>query len=267
MTKKALLFVLCAVAALTGFAQDSDPDTFEIGPYTVDYYGRGDYKVFERPNIGEYFQKHFSKYFIKKDTVIKEVVNVVRPESEPMGHAFQIGVFMALPRYVVLGASNVFGLEGAWKMRLSQQIYFNAGVSFGLRMGKYHMHSYKGSVMEYNNEFKETVMEIGVPISIEFTKLDRKKASLFAGIGVVPTFFTGAEGEMGKDYNTEDNDSKSGFYVAPRIEVGGYVPVGGKLVRIGGFYQNNLNCTPGDYDVYKNRIGRGHVGAKAALVF
>ncbi len=256
MIKKTLLFIMCAIAVLTGLAQNAEPDTLVVGPYFVDYYGPGDYNVFQRIDPYEYFK-------IKKDTVI----NVVRPESEPLKSAFQVGIFMALPRYVVLGASNVFGLEGAWKMRLSQQIYFNAGVSFSLSMGKYHMHSYKGSVMEYNNEFKETVMEIGVPISIEFTKLDRKKASLFAGIGVVPTFFTGAEGEMGKDYNTEDNDSKSGFYVAPRIEVGGYVPVGGKLVRIGGFYQNNLNCTPGDYDVYKNRIGRGHVGAKAALVF
>ncbi len=174
-----------------------------------------------------------------------------------------------MPRYVVLGASNVFGLEGSWKLGLSEQVYFNAGLSFGVRMGKFHRHTYdvNKNSMIYDNEFKETVMEIGVPISIEFTKLDRKKASLFGSIGVVPTFFTGAQGEMGKDYNTEDNDSKSGFYVAPRIEVGGYIPMGGKLVRIGGFYQNNLNCTPGDYDVYKMRIGRGHVGAKAALVF
>jgi len=256
MIKKTLLLVLCAIAAMSGLAQSSEPDTLRVGPYYVDYYGPGDYSVFQRVDPYEYFG-------IKKDTII----NVVRPETEPLGHCFQIGAFMAVPRYAVLGTSSVFGFEGAWKMRLSQQLYFNAGVSFGVRMGKYHMHSYKGSVMDYDNEFKETVMEIGVPISIEFTKLDRKKASLFAGIGVVPTFFTGAEGEMGRDYNTEDNDSKSGFYVAPRIEVGGYVPVGGKLVRIGGFYQNNLNCTPGDYDVYKNRIGRGHVGAKIGLVF
>ena len=136
-------------------------------------------------------------------------------------------------------------------------------------MGKFHRHTYdvNKNIMNYDNEFKETVMEIGVPISIEFTKLDRKKASLFGSVGIVPTFYSGAQGENGNDYNAKDNDSKSGFYAAPRIEIGGYIPVGGKLVRIGGFYQNNLNCTPGDYDIYKNRIGRGHVGAKAAIVF
>lgn len=256
MIKKRLLLAFCLVATLTGFAQISEPDTLIVGPYFVDYYGRGDYNVFQRQKPEEYFGW-------KKDTVI----NVVEPATDPVKSAFQIGVFMALPRYVVLGASNVFGLEGAWKMRLSEKVYFGAGLSFGLRMGKFHRHTYHNNAMFYDNEFKETVMEIGVPIAFEFTKMDRKKASLFASIGVVPTLYTGAQGENGDDYNTEDNDSKSGLYVAPRIEIGGYIPVGGKLVRIGGFYQNNLNCTPGDYDIYKNRIGRGHVGAKAALVF
>lgn len=260
MIKKILLLSLCAVAALTALAQTSEPDSFEVGPYNVDYYGVGDFNYQLKKGIDLY-----DFFRLKKDTV----VNVVESTTEPVKNAFQIGVFMALPRYVVLGASNVFGLEGAWKMRLSQQVYFNAGLSFGARMGKFHRHTYdvNKSTMVYDNEFKETVMEIGVPISIEFTKLDRKKASLFGSIGVVPTFYTGAQGENGDDYNTEDNDSKSGFYVAPRLEIGGYIPVGGRLIRIGGFYQNNLNCTPGDYDVYKNRIGRGHVGAKIGLAF
>lgn len=260
MIKKLLLLSFCAFAALTALAQSSEPDSFEVGPYNVDYYGVGDFNYQLKKGIDLY------NYFrLKKDTV----VNVVESATDPVKSAFQIGVFMAVPRYVVLGASNVFGLEGAWKMRLSRQVYFNAGLSFGVRMGKFHRHTYdvNKSTMLYDNEFKETVMEIGVPISIEFTKLDRKKASLFGSIGVVPSFYTGAQGENGDDYNTEDNDSKSGFYVAPRLEIGGYIPVGSRLIRVGGFYQNNLNCTPGDYDVYKNRIGRGHVGAKIGLAF
>lgn len=260
MIKKTLLLLVCVAVAFAGLAQSSEPDSFEVGPYNVDYYGIGDYNYQLKKDIDLY------EYFrLKKDTV----VNVAQPTADPLKSAFQIGVFMALPRYVVSGASNVFGLEGAWKLGLSQQVYFNAGLSFGVRMGEFHKHTYdaKKNAMVYDNDFKETVIEIGVPISIEFTKLDRKKASLFGSIGVVPTFYSGAQGENGDNYNIEGNDSKSGFYVAPRIEVGGYVPVGGKLVRIGGFYQNNLNCTPGDYDVYQNRIGRGHVGAKIGLVF
>lgn len=261
MTKRTILFVfLCVISASAVLAQNTEPDYFEVGPYEVDYYGVGDYHAQLKKGIDLY-----KFYNLKKDTI----VNVVEPATEPVKNAFQIGLFMALPRYVVLGASNVFGLEGNWKLGLSELVYFNAGLTFGVRMGKFHRHTYdvNKNTMIYDNEFKETIMEIGVPISIEFTKLDRKKASLFGSIGVVPTFYTDAQGADGSDYNTEDNDSKSGFYVAPRIEVGGYIPVGGKLIRIGGFYQNNLNCTPGDYDVYKNRIGRGHVGAKAALVF
>lgn len=261
MIKKTLLLALCAIGALSGFAQSSEPDSFEVGPYNVDYYGVGEVYYQLKKDIDLY------KYFgLKKDTVI----NVVEPATDPVKHAFQLGVFMALPRYVLLNAeSNVFGLEGSWTLGLSEQVYFNAGLSLGVRMGKYHRHTYdvNKNAMIYDNEFKETVMEIGVPISIEFTKLDRKKASLFGSIGVVPTFYSGVQGENGNDYNTDDNNSKSGFYVAPRVEIGGYIPVGGKLVRACGFYQNNLNCTPGDYDVYKNRIGRGHVGAKIGFVF
>lgn len=260
MIKKTFLLAFCLMAAFSVIAQTTEPDSFEVGPYNVDYYGVGDFNYQLKKGIDLY------NYFkLKKDTV----VNVQEVASEPVKSAFQVGVFMALPRYVVLGASNIFGLEGSWKLGLSQQVYFNAGLSLGIRMGKFHRHTYdvNKNSMIYDNEFKETVMEIGVPISIEFTNLDRKKASLFGSIGVVPTFYSGAQGENGNDYNTEDNDSKSGLYVAPCIEIGGYIPVGGKLVRIGGFYQNNLNCTPGDYDIYKNRIGRGHVGAKAALVF
>ena len=260
MIKKTLLFALCAVVAFTGLAQSSEPDSFEVGPYNVDYYGVGDFNYQLKKDIDLY------KYFkLKKDTV----VNVVEAASEPVKSAFQLDIFMALPRYILLGASNVFGLEASWKMRLSQQMYLSAGLSFGARMGEYHRHTYIESktAMEYNNEFKETMIEVGVPVLLEFTKLDRKKASFLCGLGVVPTFYTGAQGQDGDDFNQDDNDSKSGFYVAPRLELGGYIPVNGKLFRITGFYQSNINCTAGDYDVYKNRIGRGHVGAKIGLAF
>ena len=261
MARKSFLLALCCmIFSITGFAQNNEPDFFEVGPYEVDYYGVGDYHAQLKKGVDLY-----NFFNLKKDTVI----NVVEPTSEPVKSAFQVGVFVALPRYVVLGASNVFGIEGAWKMRLSQKAYFNAGLSLGARMGKFHRHTYdtnKGA-MVYDNEFTETVIEVGVPLSIEFTKLDRKKASLYCGIGVVPTFYTGAQGENGDDYNSGDDNSKSGFYVAPRLEVGGYIPMNGKFIRIGGFYQNNINCTAGDYDIYKNRIGRGHVGANISLVF
>lgn len=264
MIKKTLLLALCAIAAMAGFAQSSEPDSFEVGPYNVDYYGEGEFYYQLKNGVDLY------KFFkLKKDTVI----NVIEPATEPVKSAFQIGIFMAIPRYDLLGTSNVFGLEGAWKLRLGQQVYFNAGLSFGFRIGEFHSHTYiKGSSESnskwyFDNYFKETMIEIGVPIFVEFTKLDRKKASLFASIGVVPSFYTGAQGRDGDEYNTEENDSKSGFYVAPRLEIGGYIPVGSKVVRACGFYQNNQNCTPGDYDVYKNRIGRGHVGAKIGLVF
>ena len=259
MRKAFLLALFCMVSSVVALAQSTEPDYFEVGPYEVDYYGQGDYHAQLKKGIDLY------KYFnLKKDTVIN-----VNQESEPIKNAFQISVFMALPRYVILGASNVFGLEGAWKLGLSQKTHLNAGLSFGFRTGEYHRHTLidNSSKWNFDNTFKETVIEVGVPISIEFSNLNRKKASLYGSIGVVPTFYTGTQGQDGDDYNKGNDDSNSGFYVAPRLEVGGYIPAGGKLIRIGGFYQNNFNCSAGDYDVYKNRIGRGHVGAMIGFVF
>ena len=273
MIKKSFFLLLFAMAFAAGFSQNSDPDYFEVGPYEVDYYGVGDYHAQLKKGIDLY------KYFnLKKDTVI----NVTKAATEPVKHAFQLSAFMSLPRYVVNGASNVWGLEGVWKMRLSDQMYFNVGLMGSVRMGEYHKHSYMPnaadknlSLVRYDNDFKETIIEAGVPVSIEFSKVDRKKASLYLGIGVVPTFYTGAKGEHGDEIVAYDENgsfymtdvkTQSGIYVAPRLEIGGYVPVGGKLVRIGGFYQNNLDCS-GDFEVYKNRVGRSHLGASIGLVF
>ena len=58
MIKKSLLLALCVVAALTSFAQSSEPDSFEVGPYNVDYYGVGDfnYQLKKGINLYEFFR-------------------------------------------------------------------------------------------------------------------------------------------------------------------------------------------------------------------
>lgn len=245
--KKVFSLVAFLTIFVAGFAQDVD--NFEVGPYEVDYKGSGDYKFRLRKGVDLY------EYFgLKKDTTIQ----VVDTPTSPIKGAFQLNAFMSIPRFVVNGVSNVWGVDGAWKQRIGQQLFFNAGLSVALSMGKYGEAYQKYKDWEDGN-FSETMFEIGVPLSVEFCNLDRKKATMYGGIGVVPTFYTGGKDEAG--------DSKSGLFIAPRIDIGGYLPIGKQLVRLGGFAQYDINCSGGDYDIFKERIGRFFIGANIGLVF
>ena len=225
--KKFFSLVAFLTISVAGFAQDVD--NFEVG--------------------------HLYEYFgLKKDTTIQ----VVDTPTSPIKGSFQMNAFMSIPRYVVNGVSNVWGIDGAWKQKIGKQLYFNAGLSVALSMGKYG-EAYQNYKDWEDGSLSETMFEIGVPLTIELSNLDRKKATMYGGIGVVPTFYTGGRDEVG--------ESKSGLFVAPRLDIGGYLPVGKQLVRLGGFAQYDINCSGGDYDIFKERIGRFFIGANIGLVF
>lgn len=245
--KKFFSLVAFLTISVAGFAQDVD--NFEVGPYEVDYKSSGDYKFRLRKGVDLY------EYFgLKKDTTIQVTEN----PTLPIKGAFQLNAFMSLPRYVANGASNVWGVDGSWKQKIGQQVYFNAGLSVGVSVGKYG-EAYKDYKDFDDDAYTETMFEVGLPLSIELCNLDRKKATLYGGVGVVPTFYTGGKDPAG--------ESKSGLFVAPRIDVGGYLPIGNQLVRLGGFAQYDINCSGGDYDIFKERIGQFFIGANIGLVF
>ena len=245
--KKFFFMIALLTLSVSGFAQDVD--NFEVGPYEVDYKGSGDYKFRLRKGVDLY------EYFgLKKDTTIQVVEN----PSLPIKSAFQLNAFMGLSRFVVNGASNVWGVDGSWKQMIGRQVYFNAGLSVGISIGKYG-EAYKNYKDFEDDAYKETMFEVGVPLSIELSNLDRDKSSLYGCIGVVPTFFTGGKDAAG--------ENKSGFLLAPRLDIGAYLPLGKQLVRLGGFAQYDINLSAGDYDIFKERIGRFFVGANIGLVF
>lgn len=232
------------------FAKAQDVvDDFNVGPYEVYYKGQGDvnYRLKKGVDLYEYFR-------LKRDTIIY----VNETQNSPIKDAFQLNVSMSIPRYVANGTSNVWGVDGGWKHRIGQCIYFNTGLSIAMAFGKYG-EAYKNYENWENGSYSETMFEIGVPLSLELCRLDRKKASMYGSIGVVPTFYSGA-----KDLGGE---SKSGMFIAPKLELGGYLPVGKRLIRLGGFAQYDINCSGGDYDIFKERIGRLFVGANIGLVF
>ena len=245
--KKIISLLTFLTFSLVGFAQGVD--NFEVGPYEVDYKGPGDFKFRIRKDIDLY------EYFgLTRDTIIE----VTEQPVTPIYHGIQINAFMSMPRYVANGVSNVWGVDGSWKQRIGQLLYLNAGLSFGMSFGKY-----GAAYMDYpdwkDGGYSETMVEIGVPLSLELSKLNHTTASLYGSVGVIPTYYTGGKNAAG--------ESKSGFMVAPRIDVGGYLPLGKQIVRLGGFAQYDINCSGGDDDIFKERIGRLFLGANIGLVF
>lgn len=239
--KKIISLGLLLMTTVIGYAQNVDH--FEVGPYEVDYRGEGDFKY--RLKKGTDIYKFFD---IQKDTVVQERER----RSVPVTHAIQVGVSLMMPRYTANSCSNVFGIDGVWKQRITDGVYFNGGLSLAMAFCK--------CGIAWNDE-SENLFEIGVPLSIEFANVDKQRASLYGSFGVVPTFY-------GSTKEINEVGGKSGLFVAPRIDFGGYIPVGGVLVRLGGFAQYNINCAKDDHenDVFKDRIGRFFLGADIGLV-
>ncbi len=252
--KKIIVIAVLLVMSITGYAQNVD--NFVVGPYEVDYKGEGDFKYRLRKGIDLY------EFFgLKKDTVIQKVDNVLS-DTQPVKNGFQLAVFMSVPRFTIKGSSNIFGLGGSWKHQLGKVVYFNAGVSLGYAYGLYD-HYIDGKL--YHRD--DSMLEIGIPLSIEFTKLDKKKASIYAGIGAVPTFYSTLKAE---ELNTNgvmsDGEKDAGFAVAPRIDLGAHVPLNKNIFRIGVFGDYRINCS-GEPDIYKQRVGRVFVGANIGIIF
>lgn len=249
--KKLIVFAVLFVTVVAGYAQNVD--NFIVGPYEVDYKGEGDFKFRLRKGVDLY------EYFgLKKDTIIQTAVD----ECQPVNHGVQVNVFMSLPRFAMKGNTNTFGLNGSWKQQIGKITYFNAGLSFGYSYGKYNL-TKNGS--SYHRE--DAMIEVGLPLSLEFTKLDHKKASVYFGLGAVPTYYNTIKADETTSKGVEqEGEKESGFLVSPRIDLGGYIPLKNHIFRIGVYGEYKINCS-GDIDIYKERISSVYVGANFGLVF
>lgn len=216
-------------------------DHFNVGPYVVDYNGKGDvkYRLKDNINLYDFFE-------LKQDTTI------IAPAAEivPVKSAIQINVKFGADCY----ASEEIGLEGVWKQMIGKNVYFNGGLSFV--MGYYN----------FGERYKSDVLEIGVPLQIEFGKLNHQRPSIYGSFGVMPTFFsTMSTMQRIKADWVDRNEKKSGMLVSPLLEFGGTVPVGGILMRIGVFGSYKI-CATGDCDIYKKEPGRCFIGAKIGII-
>jgi len=244
------LLTLCVMLAgiITCQAQNVI-DNFNVGPYTVEYNGQGDVKYRLRDNVDLY-----EFYELKMDTTIIALATEV-----PIKQAIEIDGYVGANRF----ASKEIGLQGVWKKLVGNNLYFNGGLSiaFGLTdFGK--------------NALKRNMFELGIPLQIEYGKLNHQYASLYGSFGISPTFYSTMKAEGGTvptevvDGKIVETDvKKAGFLIAPSLEFGGNIPLGSTIIRIGVYARYKINCTLGDFDVYtKGGAGRMFLGAKIGFV-
>lgn len=245
---KKIILALCGLICTAMTNAQVVTDNFHVGPYEVDYLGKGDvnFRLKKGINLYEYFG-------LKKDTVI-----IKKQKSKPVNRAIEIGLSYSTPRFGVKGAFNSFGFYGNAKSNVSNNVYLNYGGIIGLSYGHYN---------EETNFLKDVLFEVGVPLSVEFASLDYNKSSLFACIGVTPTYYTTISAKEYSAGNEIDAEKKSGLYIAPKVEFGGYIPVNNHLIKIGLFGEYRFCCAKEEDNIFKQRIGRAFVGAKVGYVF
>lgn len=240
--------ILCGLLTTTMAKSQEVIDNFQVGPYEVDYMGKGDvnFRLKKNINLYEYFK-------LQKDTIIAESKKV-----QPIKKGFEVGVTYSMPRFGVGGAFNSFGVYGSAKSKVTSNIYLNYGGRIAISYGHYN---------EEVNNLKDVLFEVGVPLSVEFANLNKDTSSFFASVGFTPAYYTTLSAKENKDGKDVDADKKSGLYVAPKVELGGYIPVNDHFLKLGLFGEYRINCTKAEDNIFKQRIGRAFVGANIGYVF
>lgn len=240
--------ILCGFLTTTMAFSQEVIDNFQVGPYEVDYIGKGDvnFRLKKDINLYEFFK-------LRKDTII-----VRRKKVQPIKKGFELGVAYSMPRFCTLGAVNSFGVYGSAKTKVSNSTYLNYGGKIAISYGQYNK--------DVNN-LKDVLFEVGVPLSVEFANLNKGTSSLFASVGFTPAYYTTLSAKENMDGEDVDVDKKSSLYIAPKVEIGGYIPVNDHFLKIGLFGEYRISCTKAEDNIFKQRIGRAFIGANIGYVF
>ena len=112
---RTIFLILCGLLTTTMAKSQEVIDNFQVGPYEVDYMGKGDvnFRLKKNINLYEYFK-------LQKDTIIAESKKV-----QPIKKGFEVGVTYSMPRFGVKGAFNSFGVYGSAKSKVTNNIYLN----------------------------------------------------------------------------------------------------------------------------------------------
>lgn len=240
MKKYLLASVAIALVCVSGFAQDiNQVEQFEVGPYIVDYWGKGDidFRLKDGIDLFDYFE-------LKKDTVtvIVEKPVIVSDPVEEVKYALWGGVNFT-PRG---GTSQIlFAPQAGIKLRVAKSLYLNAGMMAGLMINR------NNSTQELTGK---AIIMAAIPVTAEWTKLERGKASMFLELGGAPLLYLKATGAVA---------GESGISLAPKGTVGAYIPFGKHFLKLGA----NAMLALFDSGDLSQSIGRTYIGYSLDFVF
>lgn len=232
MKKYLLACVAFAVACFSAQAQDINKvEHFDVGPYSVDYWGKGDidFKLKDGVDLYEFFE-------LKRDTVIVK--------NEEAGQAVKQAFWAGIQLTSRGGISQLLiGPQGGWKCRIAKELYFNAGLTLGLMFNR-------GEQLQ--SGAGKTTFITTIPLTLEWAKLARRKSTMFVELGVAPFIYAKMGGTSG-----------AGFAIAPKGVVGAYIPVGNHFLKLGATAMVAL----GDKGGLSAAIGRTYLGYSLDFVF
>lgn len=245
---KKILFV--AVLFLTAVSAKAQVDHFEVGPYEVEYQKDGDFKYRLQKDVDLY------KFFdLKKDTII--VVEQAKPEAISQG--WQIGAELMGRLWGFAREATQASVFVQYKLRIGTEIYFNGGVSLGYQANR---------CISSGMQIDANILEVGIPLSIEYADLKQKSSTLFIQAGIIPTYSTTLSQKL---HGGKDLGKSHGIRIDPRLEFGTYVPVSNVMCRVGLFIQKGISLSDSNPDGialdYKSRTSRVTVGGNVSFVF
>ena len=216
--------VICAIAlmlvTLLSYAQEVQ--TIYVGPYEVTLKdGDISYRLSDEKTPYEYL-------------------------SRPVKSTWQFGGYV-LPRYAATETSAIIGGEAVRKFVLLKNMSLNVGGSLDVLLAT------------YSGSGKQAMVDVGIPVTVEWARLDRYKSSFFGAVGLQPTLYA--------DFLDSVVAKKPvGFYLAPRVEFGVVFPVGGNLFRLGLRGQYNWNLVYKGDNVFPGFRSRIFMGASFSVI-
>lgn len=253
MKKTILSFALLA-SSFIGFSQNTDDfKKFDIGPFEVIDQDHN-YRLRDGVNIPEYFEL---KTPMKKNS-------------------FQVDLFTSLPG---VGSAWTYGVDFIWKRKISDCWFLNLGLESAVPKAKYGNIYEEKTVqdgedvytMKQVDNFTITSCYFGIPVTLEYVFGKNSLASGFLGFGVTPAWYHlgGLKADVKDKYDLDvKNFDKRGCYVAPRVEVGLYVPAGKYHIRAGLSAEYRIDVTDRNVKArFSKCIGDFVPGVNLGLVF
>lgn len=247
--KKSLLSVALLAASLICFSQNRDGfKKFDVGPFEV-IDEDNNYRLRDGVNIPEYFEF-----------------------KTPMDqNSFQIDVFFNLPG--VCKDVNTYGFDFVWKRKISENWFVNGGIAAAFPTAKSALLFYqkidgKRTITETDGLSSLKSFYVGIPVSLEYIWGKNRLVSGYFGFGLTPGYYGNGAFDAELYGVAEKLYVKYGYFLAPRVDLGFYAPVGRTYIRAGLLIEYKIDLTDRNVENrFKYGIGKFMPGINVGLVF